>query len=405
MKEIEKSSKNFNDIKNQTKNNIKDYLDNSFISLTNNKKEIKINDIEKWKNNISIKINNELDKLFESSLNNKEPEKIMENNTKKEFKIESNSTLNTFTPKDIQEENKEITRNFQNEAYNYMNANEKVENENVATFLKNVAIISRISYKESKNLHKIMEEKYLKLMGNKTPKVDENSQKEFSFWIKNIEKEKGKKEYENSLSPIKLIEEEKNISVQKYLTQLYYDLTIMYFHCNISFPLIEINFTMKEDFNSEIMIDFINRGKNRKVNFVILPSLFYNGNYIQNGKFWVFTYYKNTYRFKNSINDELNKFLEEEKEEEKKEKINYIMKAHCKIKNGLKYITIETNFNIQKNSKYEFVFNIKNKKDNNIYEIKTKLLSFTIKNYFEIVRFKYVLENNIIASSKNVVYE
>lgn len=405
MKEIEKSSKNFNDIKNQTKNNIKDYLDNSFISLTNNKKEIKINDIEKWKNNISIKINNELDKLFESSLNNKEPEKIMENNTKKEFKIESNSTLNTFTPKDIQEENKEITRNFQNEAYNYMNANEKIENENVATFLKNVSIISRISYKESKNLHKLMKEKYIKLIGNKTPKVDENSQKEFSFWIKNIEKEKGKKEYENSLSPIKLIEEEKNISFQKYLAQLYYDLTIMYFHCNISFPLIEINFTMKEDFNSEIMIDFINRGKNRKVNFVILPSLFYNGNYIQNGKFWVFTYYKNTYRFKNSINDELNKFLEEEKEEEKKEKINYIMKAYCKIKNGLKYITIETNFNIQKNSKYEFVFNIKNKKDNNIYEIKTKLLSFTIKNYFEIVRFKYVLENNIIASSKNVVYE
>ena len=401
MKEIEKSSKNFNDIKNQTKNNIKDYLDNSFISLTNNKKEIKINDIEKWKNNISIKINNELDKLFESSLNNKEPEKIMENNTKKEFKIESNSTLNTFTPKDIQEENKEITRNFQNEAYNYMNANEKIENENVATFLKNVSIISRISYKESKNLHKLMKEKYIKLIGNKTPKVDENSQKEFSFWIKNIEKEKGKKEYENSLSPIKLIEEEKNISFQKYLAQLYYDLTIMYFHCNISFPLIEINFTMKEDFNSEIMIDFINRGKNRKVNFVILPSLFYNGNYIQNGKFWVFTYYKNTYRFKNSINDELNKFLEEEK----KEKINYIMKAYCKIKNGLKYITIETNFNIQKNSKYEFVFNIKNKKDNNIYEIKTKLLSFTIKNYFEIVRFKYVLENNIIASSKNVVYE
>ena len=405
MKEIEKSSKNFNDIKNQTKNNIKDYLDNSFISLTNNKKEIKINDIEKWKNNISIKINNELDKLFESSLNNKEPEKIMENNTKKEFKIESNSTLNTFTPKDIQEENKEITRNFQNEAYNYMNANEKIENENVATFLKNVSIISRISYKESKNLHKLMKEKYIKLIGNKTPKVDENSQKEFSFWIKNIEKEKGKKEYENSLSPIKLIEEEKNISFQKYLAQLYYDLTIMYFHCNISFPLIEINFTMKEDFNSEIMIDFINRGKNRKVNFVILPSLFYNGNYIQNGKFWVFTYYKNTYRFKNSINDELNKFLEEEKEEEKKEKINYIMKAYCKIKNGLKYITIETNFNIQKNSKYEFVFIIKNKKDNNIYEIKTKLLSFTIKNYFEIVRFKYVLENNIIASSKNVVYE
>ena len=317
------STKKINDLKNQTKKNIKDFIDNSFLVMTKNKQEIKIKDIEKWKNNISININKEIDKLFECNSINKEPEKkseqIKENNSKKEYKIENNNALNIFIPKDIQEENKEITRNFQNEAYNYMNANEKVENENVATFLKNVAIISRISYKESKNLHKLMKEKYIKLIGNKTPKVDENSQKEFSFWIKNIEKEKGKKEYENSLSPIKLIEEEKNISVQKYLTQLYYDLTIMYFHCNISFPLIEINFTMKEDFNSEIMIDFINRGKNRKVNFVILPSLFYNGNYIQNGKFWVFTYYKNTYRFKNSINDELNKFLEEEKEEEKKE--------------------------------------------------------------------------------------
>ena len=220
MKEIEKSSKNFNDIKNQTKNNIKDYLDNSFISLTNNKKEIKINDIEKWKNNISIKINNELDKLFESSLNNKEPEKIMENNTKKEFKIESNSTLNTFTPKDIQEENKEITRNFQNEAYNYMNANEKIENENVASFLKNVAIISRFAFKERKKLYKIMEEKYLEITNKKKVKEDENYKKEFSQWIKNLEKKEGKKEYDNFFNLLKPFGNEvKDDKEQKFLKQ------------------------------------------------------------------------------------------------------------------------------------------------------------------------------------------
>ena len=403
------STKKINDLKNQTKKNIKDFIDNSFLVMTKNKQEIKIKDIEKWKNNISININKEIDKLFECNSINKEPEKkseqIKENNSKKEYKIENNNALNIFIPKDIQEENKEITRNFQNEAYNYMNANEKVENENVASFLKKVAIISRISYKNSKNLHKTIKDKYLKIIGDKTPKEDENLQNKFSAWIKNLEKEKGKKEYEIYLSQVKLFENGKNNNEEKFLLQLFRDLTILYFHCNISFPLVEINFIKKEDFNSETMIDFINRGKNRKVDFIILPSLFSNGNYIQNGKFWVFTFYKNTFRFGDSINDELSKFLEEDKKENKNTKNNYTMKAHCKTKNGLKHVTIETNFNIPKNSKYEFIFSIKNKTDNKIYEIKTKLMSFTLKNYFKIVDFKFSLENKIIISSKDIVNE
>ena len=404
------SSKKFSDLKNQTKKNIQDYIDNSFLSISKNKQEIKIKDVEKWKNNILINIDKEIDKLFEFSSNNKEsdkePEQTKENTVKKEYKIESsNSALNLFIPKDIQEENKEITRNFQNEAYNYMNANEKEENENVAVFLKKVAIISRISYKTSKNLHKMMKEKYLKLMENKTPKEDENLQKEFSSWIKNLEKEKGKKEYESYLSQIKLFENEKNSNNEKFLVQLFHDLTILYFHCSISFPSVEISFTKKEDFNSEIMIDFINRGKNRKVNFIILPSLFSNGNYIQNGKFWVFTFFKNTFRFDDSINNELNKFLEEENVQDKNTKNNYIMKAHCINKNGLKHVTIETNFIIPKNLNYDFIFNIKNKTDKKIYEIKSKLTKFTLKNYFRIVDFKMMVGNKKIAYSKDIINE
>ena len=251
----------------QTKKNIKENIDKSFISLTKDKQEIKIKDIEKWKDDIILTyINKEIDKLIESSLNDKEPEKKSENNIKKEYKIESNSELNMFTPKDIQDENKEITRNFQNEAYNYMNATEKVENENVASFLKNVAIISRLSFKERKNLYKIMEEKYLKITDNKTPKDDENYKKEFSQWVKNLEKKEGKKEYDNFLNQLKPFEREiKNNKEQIYLKKLLYDLIIMYFHCDISFPSVEINFTKKEDFNSEIMIDFINRGKTEKL--------------------------------------------------------------------------------------------------------------------------------------------
>ena len=70
------------------------------------------------------------------------------------------------------------------------------------------------------------------------------------------------------------------------------------------------------------MIDFINRGKNRKVNFIILPSLFSNGIYLQNGKFWVFTYLKNTFQFPNEVNayfDDLLKKEKKEKEESKNE--------------------------------------------------------------------------------------
>ena len=397
-------AKKLKDLSNQAKKNIKNSIDNSFASLTMNKQLINKKDIEKWKDNIILTyINNEIDKLINLSLENKEPEKTSDNNddNKKEYKIESNSELNMFTPKDIQEENKEITRNFQNEAYNYMNANEKVENENVASFLKNVAIISRISFKEHKNLNKEMEEKYLMLPGNKKQKDDEIYKKEFSQWIKNLEKKEGKRIYDNFLNQLKPFEKEiKDNKEQKYLKQLLYDLIIMYFHCDISFPIVEINFTKKEDFNSEMMIDFINRGKNRKVNFVILPSLFSNGNYIQNGKLWVFTYFKNTFRFEDSIDNCLEEFL---KEKNLKSENLYTMKAYYKIEGDEKIINIKTNFGIPKNSNYNFVFYLKNTKKNQVTVERTKLISFRLKKHVDIVEFQFVLDNKILVTSKEVI--
>ena len=392
------------DLSNQAKKNIKNSIDNSFASLTMNKQLINKKDIEKWKDNIILTyINNEIDKLINLSLENKEPEKTSDNNddNKKEYKIESNSELNMFTPKDIRGENKEITRNFQNEAYNYMNANEKVENENVASFLKNVAIISRISFKEHKNLNKEMEEKYLMIPGNKKQKDDEIYKKEFSQWIKNLEKKEGKRIYDNFLNQLKPFEKEiKDNKEQKYLKQLLYDLIIMYFHCDISFPIVEINFTKKEDFNSEMMIDFINRGKNRKVNFVILPSLFSNGNYIQNGKLWVFTYFKNTFRFGDSIDNCLEEFL---KEKNLKSENLYTMKAYYKIEGDEKIINIKTNFGIPKNSNYNFVFYLKNTKKNQVTVERTKSISFRLKKHVDIVEFQFVLDNKILVTSKEVI--
>jgi hypothetical protein len=88
------------------------------------------------------------------------------------------------------------------------------------------------------------------------------------------------------------------------------------------------------------MIDFINRGKSRKVNFVILPALFSNGNYLQNGKYWVFTFCKNTYKFEDDMVEPLNELLDIENNN-----IKY-------IKNNLKIDIVCTN---KKTGKFAFV--------------------------------------------------
>ena len=320
-----------NELINQIKINIIYTINNSCFELTKSI-PLKKEDVEQWKNLILSNINKEIDKLIEFILTNKEKAKIDEINNKKENKIENEIELYTFTPKDIQEENKEITRNFQNETYNNINVNEKIENENVALFLKDVAKISRISYIEATKIFKIMKQKFCDV---KMKKIDnESSGKEFSSWVKIFEKENKTKEYKNILNQVKLFEKDENKKNKQYLLELFYDLTIMYFHCTISFPLVEINFKKEDNFDSDKMIDFINRGKNRKVNFVILPSLFSNGIYLQNGKSWVFTFTKKTFKFEDSIQDNLNKLLKQDNlKQDNLKKDNLVLEN---LKNNLK---------------------------------------------------------------------
>ena len=285
---------------NQTFKNIEININESYLLLTKGNKDfIERKNIEDWKKYILTQINVEIEKLLKSIFKKPEEEKTNEVKKTKEYKIENNSELNMFTPKDIQEENKKITRNFQNETYKHLNFKEETENESVAMFFKDVAEISRISYNVGRNLFIIAKEKFIDWKKNNNISFeDENIKKEFSCWIKNIEKGKDLLIlYENFFNQIKIFnDKEKNVK-NEYLLKLFYDLTLMYYHCNLSFPLVEINFEKGDDFNPEKMIDFINRGKNRKVNFVILPSLFSFGSFLQNGKAWVFTFCKNTFRF------------------------------------------------------------------------------------------------------------
>ena len=219
----------------------------------------------------------------------------------KKIDINQNKRLDNFTSKDIQDENKEITRIFQKEALDYIDDDEEIENENIAKFLINVANVSRKAYNNSNELFIKMFKEFSKITEKENNisnlKNDEQLRKEFSSWIKEYEKDlDGKKKYENYFNSFK---GKGKYAKEDYISTLLSQLTILYFHCELSFPIVDVDFNLNSEiiFNHEKMIDFINKGMNRKVNFIILPSLFSNGNYLENGKFWVFTYKKNTFKF------------------------------------------------------------------------------------------------------------
>ena len=400
--------KNVNDIipsfllemMNNFKANIKESILNLYQNIPKEQSQISRKELEKILDLIWTNINEEINKLSESIIKAKEAVEINESDNKNDAKVESNSELNIFTSKDIQEENKEITRNLQNEAYNYMN-NEQNENENIAKFLIQVARISRIAYNVSLKLMKEMKEKFIESKNSEISFDDENIKKEFSFCVKNLEKEKNIfKDYENILNQENIFENKNdNINEKKYLIKLYRDLAIMYFHCHLAFPCVEINFKEEEDFNSEKMIDFINRGKNRKVNFVILPSLISNGCYLQNGKSWVFTFLKNTFKFENNTIISLNDLLDVEKY--MKDNIEIIV--HCKNEDRKQLLQISTNIDIPQNVKYEFVLKILNKDSNKIFSCISKSMQFTIDKNWEIINCGFKVGNKIIISSNNII--
>ena len=157
------------------------------------------------------------------------------------------------------------------------------------------------------------------------------------------------------------------------------------------------------------MIDFINRGKNRKVNFVILPSLFSNENYLQNGKFWVYTYLENDFKFEESDLHPLDDLISPKKDRQLLEKIKKYSKfdISCQNPEGKNHITINIQSEISeilKNINYEFILTLKEKKKNQKESLKLitqKKIIIIDKNY-EISQCELKLENETIYEIKNL---
>ena len=194
----------------------------------------------------------------------------------------------------------------------------------------------------------------------------------------------------------------------------------MYFHCYLSIPLVEINFDLtpdskimknnqdhqaesncEESFNYEKMIDFINKGKNRKVNFVILPSLVSNKNYLKNGKFWVFTYLENTFKHDKTKLESIEKPINSlEKSLPSDIDNKYKITGSCEIneKNEIKIITIRIEPDIYEKKDFEFKIYLKKEKNTKEFSIlMTQKCSISIDKEFEISKAIFKIENEEIS--------
>ena len=108
----------------------------------------------KKKNNFDKRISQNIDqkkhlsgsKFYQSNNQNKYENRYLTINKDK------NKSLDYFTFKDIQEENKVITKTFQKETLNYIDDEEEIENESIAKFLIQVAYVSRIAYNKSNEI-------------------------------------------------------------------------------------------------------------------------------------------------------------------------------------------------------------------------------------------------------------
>ena len=290
----------------QLKLNLIAYIHNSF--KTNSSQKISI-----FKVNIIALIKKEFDQLIKD-LSNSQIKKPNVNDLKKRsistisrkiIIIPHSFGLNYYTTKDIQNENKGIIRFFEKKSMGYIRDNERPKHKTIATFLKDVAYVSRRAFLNSHEIFNCMQKEYLKEKGKNNNVI--NDIKDFSHWIKNKEKNSNilyNEFLKNDVIDCSLKE------AKILLKELYKKLLILYFHCALSSPPIEINFKIKEDkYNGETMIDFLNYG-NGKINFSYIPSLYSNGNYLENSKLWVYTYKENEFFFPNNIISSLNRLTD-----------------------------------------------------------------------------------------------
>ena len=377
------SSSEINDFKN-LKKKIKTQIESNF----KNYKFKDYPDIINLKNNVINIIETNLDEKFQKI----SQEKII--------KSEIVPKIEVFTSEEIQSKNKKITTEFEKISYDYYNDDDENENSSIAEFLIEVANISRKAFNDSnKYLKNVYNDFENKQKGTTIISSKEHFKKIFSSWVKknNI--------IENFFynQKINLIfnDEKRDKKKNKYFNKLYIDLLSLYFQCAITFPSIEIDFNSQNNFDFTKMIDYLNNkgGKNKKVNFVIFPSLYSNGKFLENGKKWVFTYFdeskKKTFYFKQLNLIQINK-----------ENIFHIPTLSEKLKLNLNqktFIIPNLNYKISKEINQKFAFIFKDKNSNNI-EKKEIFINpkFSLSNNYEFIKCEFYMQDEKILTSDKI---
>jgi len=306
---------------------------------------------------------------------------------------------NVFTSKDIQNYYSEIIDYHKRHSVNYINDDDEPENKTIGVFLEKVANISRKSYNDSNKFLQLLYNKFKNVKSNYETIISSLDQfkMEFSSWIKNKNQlmEKSLENFVKNANINEYLNEQKEEETKNYLEKLYKDLLLLFFQCELSFPSITINFKKEEEFNFTKMEDLAdNKGKGeKKINFVVFPSLISNGEFLQKGKQYVFTYFndekKKTFYFEN-IN------LEPLIEENKKFCIPRL-KDKLKI-NLIKILIPEINYKIAENIKRDYKFHLKNKKTNEEKEEVIKNSFIKIGENEECIKCDFYLMSEYISS-------
>ena len=376
VQNIESIQETFNKKKFETIKDIKDWKDEILQFMTENL-NLKHAEILKYLNNI---------------------EENIVGRTKKDEIQHNIQNYNVFTSKDIQNYYSEIIDYYKRYSVNYINDDEP-ENKTIGEFLEKVANISRKSYNDSNKLLQLLYNKFKNVKRNYETIISSLDQfkMEFSSWMKNKNQlmEKSLENFVKNANINEYLNEQNEEETKNYLEKLYKDLLLLFFQCELSFPSITINFKEEEEFNFSKMEDLANNvgtGK-KKINFVVFPSLISNGEFLQKGKQYVFTYFneekKKTFYFEN-IN--LEPLIEENKK-------FYIPRLKDELKiNLIKILIPEINYKIAENIKRDYKFLLKNRKTNEEKEEVIKNSFIKIGENEECIKCDFYLMSEYISS-------
>ena len=207
------------------------------------------------------------------------------------YKKESNSNI-YYQVKSIENEYIELENEIQQVSLD-KNCDDDDENK-IEIFLKKLKSIAKSSLNLAQKIKRALFLEFKKnnrnfnnLNINKENQVDQGCINEFSSWCKNNLKD----EEQLVLDFCQKYNEEKYINED---FDFYKKLTKIYLQCELCNEIIEYKTCDNEcNFNPKQMYDLAEvRGVNKKVKYYVLPGLFYNGDFFQNGKIHVFAYSK-----------------------------------------------------------------------------------------------------------------